>query len=179
MNYGKETGMKHLKWLAAPVVLLLSGCAATTPAPEPKPEVKFKPVISTNDVMVEVVDHNSHMLWNVADKDKAPKTAADWHALEHASVGLAAAGSEIAVGGSGPDDQKWAANPEWTKLTQDMTNAALKAKLAVDGKNVAALLAAGDDLVVTCEACHAKFKPALPAHVAGPAEQPEHYGHEK
>ena len=127
--------------------------------------------------MVEVVDHNSHLLWNVAEK--APKTDADWHALEHASVGLAAAGNIIAMGGSGPDDAKWAADPEWTKLTQDMTNAALKAKLAVDGKNVAALLAAGDDLVVTCEGCHAKFKPALPAHVDGPKEQPEHYGHEK
>jgi hypothetical protein len=162
------------------LMFMLTGCAASRPpqaeiAPDLLP--KFRPVINVNDVMVEVVDHNSHILWNVAEK--TPKTDADWHVLQHAAVALASAGSVIAIGGSGPEDEKWAAEPDWVKYTQNMTDAALKAKLAVDGRNVAALVAAGDDLVKACEACHAKFKPALPAHVAGPAEQPEHYGHPK
>ncbi|MEO8096996.1 MAG: hypothetical protein ABI811_04800 [Acidobacteriota bacterium] len=171
------------KWAVvaiAPMVLGLAGCATTPPAAAPVAEAApvFKPVVNINDVMVSVVDHNSHALWNVADAKKAPKNDADWHVLEHASVTLAAAGSMISIGGSGPDDAKWAKDPEWLKLAQDMTNAALKAKLAVDNKNKEALLMAGDDLVKTCETCHAKFKPTIPAHVATKDQQPEHYGHE-
>ncbi|MEI9814019.1 MAG: hypothetical protein WDO18_15845 [Acidobacteriota bacterium] len=56
------------------------------------------------------------------------------------------------------------------------TNAGLKAVLAVNHRNLEELNTAGDDLVMTCEACHQKFKPALPAHVAKPSEQPEHFG---
>ena len=66
-------------------------------------------------------------------------------------------------------------DPEWAKYAQDVTNAGLKALTAVDKRDKKALEAAGDDLVVTCEACHKKFQPALPAHVAKPNEQPEHY----
>jgi len=166
--------------LAVPVLLTLSGCATAPPAVEaPKAEAApaFKPAVNINDVMVSVVDHNSHILWDIGAPKKAPKNDADWHVLEHASVTLAAAGSMVSIGGSGPDDAKWAADPEWRRLAQNMTDAALKAKLAVDSKNVPGVLAAGDDLVATCEACHAKFKPAIPAHVATKDQQPEHFGH--
>ena len=69
----------------------------------------------------------------------------------------------------------WVSDPEWRKYAQDVSNAGMKAIEAVDHRNVKELETAGDDLVVTCEACHKKFKPALPAHVAKPNEQPEHY----
>lgn len=165
--------------MAVPGLMILSACA---PAPTAAPEKAaappaFRPAININDVMVSVVDHNSHILWDIGEPKKAPKNAADWHVLEHASVTLAAAGSMIVAGGSGPDDAKWAADPEWRKLAQNMTDAALKAKLAVDSKNTSGVLAAGDDLVMTCESCHAKFKPAIPAHVATKDQQPEHFGH--
>ncbi|MFM2124180.1 MAG: hypothetical protein RL328_631 [Acidobacteriota bacterium] len=164
--------------VAVPVLLSLVGCAAPPPPAAEAPKgPTFHPVVSVNDVMVGVVDHNSHVLWNVGEAKKAPKNDADWHNLEHAAVTLAAAGSIIELGGSGPDDAKWAADPEWTKLNQAMTNAALKVKLAVDSKNVAGVLAGGDDLVMSCEGCHAKFKPAIPAHVATKDQQPEHFGH--
>lgn len=164
--------------LAVPVWMSLSGCGTAPPAvPVAEAIPAFKPVVNINDVMVSVVDHNSHTLWNIVEPKKAPKNDADWHVLEHASVTLAAAGSMISVGGSGPDDARWAADPEWRKLAQDMTDAALNAKLAVDSKNQPGVLAAGDALVATCEACHAKFKPTIPAHVATKDQQPEHFGH--
>jgi len=164
--------------LLVPISMILAGCAATPPPDAPEAETPaFRPAVNVNDVMVSVVDHNSHILWNLSEPKKAPKNDADWHALEHASVTLAAAGSMIVMGGSGPDDAKWAADPEWRRLAQNMTDAALKAKLAVDSKNPAGVLSAGDDLVATCETCHAKFKPAKPAQVATKDQQPEHFGH--
>jgi hypothetical protein len=166
-------------FFAIPILMTLTACTTAPPAEAPKAEATpaFRPAVNVNDVMVSVVDHNSHALWNIAEPKKAPKSDADWHALEHASVTLAAAGSMIVMGGSGPDDAKWAADPEWRKMAQNMTDAALKAKLAVDSKNVPGVLAAGDDLVMTCESCHAKFKPSIPAHVATKDQQPEHFGH--
>jgi cytochrome c556 len=170
---------KHL-WgaaLSVPVLLTLSACA---PAPETTGSASgptFKPVISINEAMVDVVDHNSHILWNVGDPAKAPKTEADWHNLEHASATLAAAGSIMAVGGSAPGDEKWAREPKWAELNQKMTDAALKIKLAVDSKNLSGVLAGGDDLVMSCEGCHAEYKLKIPAHVATKDQQPEHFGH--
>jgi hypothetical protein len=153
-------------------LLILSGCAAVTPE-KTTAEPQFKGVVPINDIMVSVVDHNSHMIWNVADK--APKTDQDWHYLEHAATTLAASGNMILIPGPPADDKKWVSDPESRKYAQDMTNAGLKAVQAVDKRDLTALNAAGDDLVLTCEACHQKFKPALPAHVAKPSEQPEHY----
>lgn len=115
--------------------------------------------------MVDVGDHNSHILWNVADEKLAPKNDSDWHVLEHAATTLAAAGSIMAVCGSAPGDEKWAKETKWASLNQDMTNAALEIKLAVDSMNLAGVLAGGDDLVATCDACHAEYKLKIPAHL--------------
>ncbi len=164
--------------LAVPVLMTLSGCATAPPAaPVAEAGPTFKPVISVNEAMVSVVDHNSHVLWNVADDKKAPKNDSDWHNLEHAATTLAAAGSILTVGGSAPGDEKWAKEAKWGKLNQDMTNAALKIKLAVDSKNLPGVLAGGDDLVMACESCHAEYKLKIPAHVATKDQQPEHFGH--
>jgi len=165
-----------------PALMILTGCATQPPPTETQPaapaQPAFRSVISINDVMVSVVDHNAHMLWNVGLPARAPKNDQDWHNLEHAADTLAAAGNMILIGGSGPNDAAWVTDADWWMFTQQMTDAALEASRAVDQKNVEALLTAGDGLVAACEGCHMKFKTEIPAHVAGPAEQPEHYGHE-
>jgi hypothetical protein len=163
-------------------LMILSGCATQPPPTETQPAAQaqptFRPAISLNDVMVSVVDHNSHMIWNVGLPGRAPKNDQDWHNLEHAADTLAASGNMILIGGSGPNDAVWVKDPDWQSYTQQLTDAALEATRAVDQKNVDALLKAGDGLVAACEGCHMKFKTEIPAHIAGPGEQPEHYGHE-
>lgn len=165
-----------------PALLILTGCATQPPATETQAtapaQPAFRSVISINDVMVSVVDHNAHMLWNVGLPSRAPKNDQDWHNLEHAADTLAAAGNMILIGGSGPNDAAWVTDTDWQMFTQQMTDAALEATRSVDQKNVEALLKAGDSLVAACEGCHGKFKTDIPAHIAGPSEQPEHYGHE-
>lgn len=169
-------------------LLILAGCApapqkSVEPVAQTQPE--FKGVVPINDIMVSIVDHNAHMIWNAAgdrsEKAKkskmAPKTDQDWHYLEHAATALAASGNMILIPGPPADDQKWVKDPEWRKLAQDVANAGAKAVAAVEHRNLEELGAAGDDLLVTCETCHKKFKPELPAHVAKPSEQPEHFPH--
>jgi hypothetical protein len=169
MNRIRNSSIAVVPGLAV-LLVILAGCA---PAPE-KP-VEFKGVVPINDIMVSVVDHNAHMIWNVADPKLAPKTDQDWHYLEHAATTLAASGNMILIPGAPKDDQEWVKDPQWRKYAQDLSNAGVKALMAVDHRDLKALEAAGDDLVVTCEDCHKKFKPALPAHVAKPSEQPEHF----
>src|SRR5688572_16590212 len=65
------------------VTVLLSGCGSPAPeAPPPTPDVTqqapttAKPEVSINAVMVGLVDHAAHNLWDVERPDKAPKTDA-------------------------------------------------------------------------------------------------------
>ncbi len=158
---------------AIPAVLFLNACASEPPVAEVRDT--FKPVVSLNQVMVGVVDHNAHLLWNAAVDEWAPKNDADWHELEHAAITLAATGNVIRLGGSGPDDLAWVEKADWAALTQRETDAALALLLAVNNKDRDALSKGGDDLVEACEACHKEYKPDLPSIVATPEEQPEHF----
>lgn len=156
-----------------PLMMLLGGCA--TPAPVVQLRDTYRPVVSLNQAMVAIVDHNSHILWNAAVDEYAPANDADWHELEHAAVALAAAGNIVLLGGSGAGDLAWVQKPDWAALTQRQTDVALAMMLAVEHKNRAELSKAGDDLAAACEACHKAYKPDLPAIVATPEQQPEHF----
>jgi cytochrome c556 len=178
MKHIRESGIAAVFGLAgglAGLLMILAGCAPAPQQPAAEAQPQFKGVVPINDIMVSVVDHNAHIVWNAADPKMAPKTDQDWHNLEHAATTLAAAGNMILIPGPPKDDQMWVKDPQWQMFAQDLANSGLKALTAVDHRDPKALEAAGDDLVVTCEACHKKFKPALPAHVAKPMEQPEHY----
>ena len=126
--------------------------------------------------MVSVVDHNAHTLWNIGDAKRAPKTENDWHALEHAATTIAAGGNMILLPGTGPNDAVWVREKEWGQFTQQQTDAAMAALKAIEAKDANGVLAAGDQLVMACENCHAKYKTDIPKHVAKPSEQPEHFG---
>ena len=81
-------------------VLILAGCASTPekPAAEAQPPVPvFKGAVPINDIMVSVVDHNAHYIWNAADPKMGPKNDQDWHVLEHAATTLAVAGNMILI----------------------------------------------------------------------------------
>lgn len=143
---------------------VLAGCAAVPVenAKQSAATAAFKPEVSINQVMVSVIDHNSHFLWDVADETKAPKTDRDWHELEHAAVTLVASGNMLMMGGTESGDNELSKQPEWIKLTQDQTDAANDALQAIRSKNLSGLLAAGDKIVAACEACHMKYKPEVP-----------------
>lgn len=161
-----------------PLFAALTGCGGAQQAPTAQVPVEataaFKPVVSINQIMVSVIDHNSHFLWDVALEKNAPKTDADWHALEHAAVTLAASGNMILAGGTGKSDDMWSKGQDWRRHTQEMTDAAAQALRDAQGKDLKALVATGDKIVAACEACHTQYKTELPKIRATPAEQPQH-----
>jgi len=126
----------------------------------------FQSPVSINEVMVLLIDHNSHAIWDVASD--APDNDDDWHLLEHSALALAASGNLTNIGGTGPNDADWVTEAEWQSYSQAMANAGIMALEAVRAKNVEALLAAGDDLLNSCLACHRRYKPELPNVTAQP-----------
>jgi hypothetical protein len=161
----KTRRMKGSKGLSAVMtcsaVLLVAACNNIVEAPKAKgPPVA--PAISINALMVAQVDHSAHVLWNVEQKGQAPKNDADWREVEHHAIQIAASGSVIALGGTGKRDAEWAANPSWTKRSQELTDSAVAALAAARAKNFDDLVKANGRLVDACEGCHKEFKPDLP-----------------
>jgi hypothetical protein len=148
--------------------LLLSACSQA-PAPEAaKPAAtasttsapSIKPVISYNQLMVKFVDQAADPIWNAAVTP--PKTDAEWQEVEYHAMQLATTGTLLRIGGTGMMDMEWTNSPGWSSFTDKMTEASLAAAKAAREKDVAAIQAAGDEIVLNCEGCHREFKLDLP-----------------
>jgi hypothetical protein len=149
-------------------LLLFGGCnAGVQQAPAPGPADVVRPpvslAISINALMVALVDHASHELWDAGREGRAPKTDQEWEELEHHGQQLAAAGTLISLGGTGQADAGWVVKPDWKPHAQQLTDTAMRAVRAAHDKNLQALMKAGDDLTDVCESCHKEFKPTLPS----------------
>lgn len=126
------------------------------------PVPRVPPATSLNAVMVGLVDHAAHGIWDLGRAGMAPESDREWEEAQHAAIQLIAAGSYITFGGTGQMDANWVEQTGWrdyAKNLQDESTLALDAAIRRDLNGV---LAAGDSLLVTCEACHAEYKPGLP-----------------
>ncbi len=163
--------LRHNLTLAVPVAMasLLLACNSAAP-PSPTQSAETSPIASTtampeisiNAVMVGLVDHAAHNLWNVERDGGAPKSDADWANVTEHAVQMAAAGPAITAGGTGATDAVWVKTPAWREHAQRMSDAGVAALKAANDKNFDALVEANGQLVATCEACHKEFKPSLP-----------------
>lgn len=149
--------------------LFVSACS-TPPAESPAQQADaYKPVVSLNQIMVNIVDPHSHEIWDAtANPAKAPKTDEDWRNVRHAAVTLAAGGSLTSMSGNGPKDQVWRSQKDWGKLSQAVSDAGLAATEAVQNRSVAALSKAGDQLLQACLNCHKEYKLVIPEISADP-----------
>jgi len=119
--------------------------------------------VSINAEMVTIIDHAGHQLWNAEKAGMAPKTDTDWENIVEHATQLAAAGALIRLEGTGPNDRTFVQQPDWQKFATAVSTAGLAALRAAESKNQEALVAANGQLVDACEACHKRFKPALPS----------------
>ena len=112
--------------------------------------------------MVAMIDNAGHVLWDAEKEGFAPKNEADWVELEDHAIQLAAAGTLIQLGGTGPADMGWIRQSGWNENANLMSDSALAALAAAKSRNLQALVNANGNLVASCENCHKAFKPALP-----------------
>lgn len=130
------------------------------------------PAVSVNAMMVSLVDHAAHEVWDAAVTP--PENDDDWTQLEYHAMQLAAAGTLVSMGGTGPADAGWAALPAWSEYSQQLTDLGTRAIGAARSRSVGEIDGIGDSLVQTCEGCHKEFKPDLPTE--GLVHTP-HYQH--
>lgn len=128
------------------------------------------PAVSINALMVSSIDHAAHAIWDAGAKP--PKTDDDWLELDYHAIQLAALGTLISVGGTGPADPGWVRLPDWQRYSQQLTDAGIAARKAAEARDGAAFSSIGDTLVKTCESCHKQFKPDSPTE--GLVHKPEY-----
>jgi len=118
--------------------------------------------VSINAVMVGLVDHASHSIWNAAVPESAPKTDKDWEEVEHHAIQIASAGAVIAMAGTGQPDADWVKNPQWQEHAKQLADTGVAAWEAAKSKDMKALSDVGDRLVMVCESCHDDYKGDMP-----------------
>lgn len=164
----KASVTKGLGLFVGMSIALLSGCGSGVEQPQAVPPASpaaaaaVPPAVSVNALMVAVIDHAGHELWDVEKEGRAPRNDAEWREVEHHATLLAASGTLIALGGTGQADPVWAQSPDWKKYSQELNDAGLAALNAARSRNLEALVEANGQLVTVCESCHEEFKPELP-----------------
>lgn len=115
---------------------------------------------SINALMVALVDHAAHEIWEAGSADRL--TGRDWQTVEQHAIQLVAAGALISLPGTGPRDKEWVATPAWRDWATKLTGGGLAALAAVEKSDQRALHAAGETIVDACFGCHEAFKPDAP-----------------
>jgi cytochrome c556 len=115
------------------------------------------PTMSINDLMVTVVTPATDTLWGIED----PQTDEEWQVFIDAADTVIDAGRIIKVGGTGPDDNVWAADPAWQAFADQLISAAEDARRAAANKDLDGMFTAGEVLYPPCEECHIQFNPGV------------------
>lgn len=115
------------------------------------------PTTSVMELMVAVVTPATDTLWGIED----PQTEEEWQVFIDAADVVINAGETIKVGGTGPNDNEWAADPEWQAFADRMIGAGVDARKAAEEKNLEAMYTAGEVLYPPCEECHIQFNPGV------------------
>ena len=115
---------------------------------------------SINAIMVAVVDWSAHEVWEAGYAETM--TGRNWLTAKQYATQLLASGTLVSLGGTGRADMEWVSNPEWQRWSSRMITDTKDALIAIEAQDQEKLLAAGEQLVETCERCHEIFKPTIP-----------------
>lgn len=168
---------KHsLPFVTSILLLVLGGCSAPTPPPQPE----FRVTATVKDLMESIFDPSSDFIWdsietNITEKgieEKVPHTNEEWAEVRHHAIDLVEGtnllllpGRKIAEPGYKsedpsvlPPDQIEARvnqdRAQWTKMVHRLNDAGMEALKAIDAKDPQGLIVAGDALDKACGDCH-------------------------
>ena len=173
--------MRKCEWLVLAIVVavFIAACGRSR-----QPEPELRPTATIKDIMDSLVDPSADALWeSVATvvtasgtDERAPKTDEDWANVRRHAIRLIEATNLLLMDGrhvANPADKSENPNIElepaqietliaqdpaaWIKFTHGLHDAAVPALKAIDAKNAADLLNAGEGIDVACENCHLKY----------------------
>jgi cytochrome c556 len=155
-----KTGVARLRRtrLSAAAAFLAAAALIDARLAQPPAGAAPQSSMTTKQLMETTITDTSNAIWNAFD---APASDEQWAALEKAALALIDATKLNAVGGTGPMDKEWAAQPAWKPFNEAMRQASDAALQAARARDHKALLAAGDVLYAPCEGCHLQFNPGV------------------
>ncbi len=125
------------------------------------------PRTSLQEVMIGLVDHAAHGIWDLERPERESEEEIDWDEILHQATQLVASGSYISWGGTGEMDANWAQRTGWRAFSEDMIDAGIRAYDAAIIQDLDGVLAAGDELADTCNGCHQEYRLELPSEGRG------------
>lgn len=143
----------------------LAACQQSAePAAEVEPARDVTLPVSINAAMVGLVDHSADYLFALGNGD-LPRNDNDWHLVLSSAYETMLGGAVIQIPGTGPNDEGWVQNPEWIRLSRELTDIGAEAVALAEAKstNVDDWREVGDKLIQNCLACHEQFKPEIPS----------------
>ena len=173
--------MRPFTWLLilSSSLLLVASCSA----PEP-PDSPLRPTASIRDVMAAIVEPQTYVSWNavaeIVDINgtelRVPETDEEWAAIRLAAVAVREAtnlvlmeGRPVAYPGETSADPGVELEPEqiqalidgdraaWTDRVHELYDVVGLVFEAIDARDGAALMAAGNEIDAVCESCHLTY----------------------
>jgi hypothetical protein len=131
--------------------LSLAACA-----PPPPPLPPFKPMATTPELMLAVVDPAADVLWASVGsvvtaegvEDFFPRTEEEWIRIENAAVTLMESGNLLMIGDRAQDQA------QWMTLSQGLVDAGKLALTAAQSRNPDEIFRIGGDVFAACDGCH-------------------------
>lgn len=151
-----------------PAVLLAAALCAAPPlsaqdpaegnvaAPRSLPVEAVEMPVSIEELMYTLVEHSALEI-SAAAENLGDATDESWVEIEFQAVKLAAAGPLLMLGGSGEEDDSWAASPRWADYATAMSEAAAAVLAAARQMDADALRAAEMRIEESCIGCHESF----------------------
>jgi len=167
-------------FLVGVTVFVVVACNRTPPPPSSS----FRPTSTIKDIMDSLVDPSADFLWDsvstivsaAGTEERQPKTPEEWANVRRRAIALIEAtnlllmeGRHVAKPGEKAENEEVELGPEeieklinedrasWIKNTHALNDATMIALKAIDAKNAAGLLDAGEGIDTACENCHLKY----------------------
>jgi hypothetical protein len=161
--------MRIVHWLfIVSVALFVSGIgfvvagarSARAVVPVVDTPVETTPVASVRQIMRGIVGPAAKVVFEAVSttvsfqgtEEHAPHTDEEWEVVGNSAAALIESGNLLLMGSRAVD------KGDWVRMSQAMIDAGKVALKAVQEKNAEGVLAAGEEVNVSCDNCHRKYQ---------------------
>ena len=118
------------------------------------------PVASVRQIMKGIVAPNATVVFNSVSttvsirgtEEKFPRTDAEWEEVGNSAAALIESGNLLLMGSRAVD------KGEWVKMSQALMDAGKLGLKATQDKSPEGVLAAGEQINASCDACHRRYQ---------------------
>src|SRR6185503_4364051 len=159
--------MKTVYWLfvvsvalfVSGIAFIIAGARTTEAAAATAPTIETSPAATVKQIMIGITNPSAYVIYEAVGtkstaagvEEIAPQNDEEWAKVGSAAAAVIESGNLMLTGNRAID------KGDWVKMTRDMMEQGRKAMKAADAKDKEAIVAAGGDLNVTCDNCHARY----------------------